>query len=47
MDEAIINELQSDVMYVLRVLGYSIAGDGALSEAIYFSVKSKLLPYFT
>ena len=35
---AIVGGLQNQNVYVLRVLGYSRAGDGAISEAVYFSV---------
>ncbi|XP_052760902.1 contactin-like isoform X2 [Mya arenaria] len=40
VNEAIINGLQSNTVYVCRVLGTSRAGDGALSEAVYFSLTS-------
>ena len=39
--EASIDGLQKHTVYVLRVLGYSGGGDGALSESIYFTVLGK------
>ncbi|XP_060571800.1 contactin-3-like [Ruditapes philippinarum] len=38
VNEAVIEGLQQNSVYVIRVLGYSKAGDGGLSEAVYFSL---------
>ncbi|KAL4221661.1 Contactin 1 [Mactra antiquata] len=38
VNEAVVGGLQMHMVYVLRVLGYSSAGDGSLSEAVYFSI---------
>ncbi|KAL4221697.1 hypothetical protein ACF0H5_019952 [Mactra antiquata] len=37
-NEAVIDNLQTNEVYVLRVLGWSNAGDGALSEIVYFVI---------
>ena len=37
--EAIVDNLQVKTVYVMRVLGYSIGGDGALSPHTYFTVE--------
>ena len=36
--EAIIYNLQQQTVYVMRVLGYSIGGEGSLSPHVYFTV---------
>ncbi|XP_045161359.2 contactin-like isoform X2 [Mercenaria mercenaria] len=41
VNEAVIEGLQQNSVYILRVLGYSRAGDGGLSEAVYFSLAGK------
>lgn len=41
VEEAILDGLQTKTVYVLRVLGYSIGGDGALSPHVYFTVEGK------
>ena len=42
-ESAILDGLQTGTVYVLRVLGYSIGGDGSLSPHVYFTVEGKLL----
>ncbi|XP_060571798.1 contactin-like [Ruditapes philippinarum] len=39
VDEAVVSGLQQGRVYVIRILGFSSAGDGSLSEAVYFTVK--------
>ncbi|XP_053378888.1 contactin-like isoform X2 [Mercenaria mercenaria] len=39
VNEAVVNGLQEGIVYVIRILGFSLAGDGSLSEAVYFTVK--------
>ena len=36
--DVIIDNLQRRTVYVLRVLGYSIGGEGAKSPHVYFTV---------
>ena len=38
-ESAILDGLQTGTVYVLRVLGYSIGGDGSLSPHVYFTVE--------
>lgn len=45
VDEAIIENLQTKTVYVLRVLAYSIGGDGALSSHVYFNVEGGNIPF--
>lgn len=42
--EAIVENLQKETVYVMRVLGISWGGEGQKSEATYFTVMGKLLP---
>ena len=39
--EATLKGLQTQTVYVLRMLGYSEGGDGKLSESVYFTVLGK------
>ena len=39
--EAVLEGLQTQTVYVLRMLGYSEGGDGKLSESVYFTVLGK------
>ena len=39
--EVVINNLQRQVVYVMRVLGYSIGGEGSKSPHVYFTVGGK------
>ena len=41
--EAIVEGLQKRTVYVLRVLGTSMGGDGKKSEKTYFTVLGKLV----
>ncbi|XP_045162637.2 contactin-like [Mercenaria mercenaria] len=43
--EAIVDNLQVKTVYVMRVLGYSIGGDGALSPHTYFTVEGGNVPF--
>lgn len=45
VQSAVVHELQQQTVYVLRVLGYSKAGDGALSPVVYFSINAGQLNY--
>ena len=36
--EVVVGNLQMRTVYVMRVLGYSIGGEGALSPHVYFTV---------
>jgi len=42
-EEAVVEGLQQNTVYTLRVLGWSASGDGAISEARYFMLTSKFL----
>lgn len=46
-NEAVVSGLQNNQIYVLRVLGYSKAGDGGLSEAVYFTITGKIFASVT
>ena len=39
--EAVIENLQTRTVYVLRVLGTSMGGEGQKSESVYFTVLGK------
>ena len=41
---AIVDNLQKETVYVLRVLGTSWGGEGQKSEAVYFTVLGKFIP---
>ncbi|XP_052761161.1 contactin-5-like [Mya arenaria] len=45
VDEAILGGLQKKTVYVLRVLGYSIGGEGSLSPHVYFTVEGEAVPF--
>lgn len=38
VDSAIIYGIQKNYLYCLRVLGFSIGGDGTMSELVYFTL---------
>ncbi|KAL4221262.1 ATP-dependent RNA helicase ddx25 [Mactra antiquata] len=42
---AVVDNLQIQTVYVLRVLGYSIGGDGSLSPHVYFTVEGGNVPF--
>ncbi|KAH3824015.1 hypothetical protein DPMN_125843, partial [Dreissena polymorpha] len=46
-EEAIVYHLQQNQVYVLRVLGFSSSGDGAISEARYFMITSNTLQFYS
>ena len=39
--EAVVENLQKQTVYVLRVMGYSWGGEGQKSESVYFTVLGK------
>ncbi|KAL4221759.1 Contactin-3 [Mactra antiquata] len=43
--EAIVKNLQTQTVYVLRVLGFSLGGDGLLSPHVYFTVEGGNIPF--
>ncbi|KAH3826570.1 hypothetical protein DPMN_128476 [Dreissena polymorpha] len=45
VSEAIVDGLQTKTVYVLRVLGFSIGGDGHLSPHVYFTVEGQAVPF--
>lgn len=38
VSEGIVDNLEKDKIYKLRVLGYSEGGDGKMSEVVYFTL---------